>query len=88
MAKNIKVAMIVAAGKALEYIKKNPNADIEETIKHIMKIIKAEKNMKRAAIAAVNFALKLKEKNPNTSDKKIMQQIMNNMNDILSSAEE
>lgn len=88
MTKNVKVAMIVAAYKVLEYIKAKPNAESEEIISYIMKEIKSTGNSKLAAIAAANRVINYKRQSPSLKDKEAMQKLMNELNDILTSIEE
>ena len=76
-----KVKMMVAVGKALDYMKKKPGADTEETIKHVMKELRLRKDLKIKAIAAGSLALKYKERSK-MSDKEIMQKIMNELDKI------
>lgn len=88
MVKDMKVAMMVAVGKALDYKKKKPNVDIEEIAKYLMKLIKSQGKMKIASIAAASRAIKYKEQNPRELDKKIMQRVMNDIDEILKTTEE
>lgn len=85
---NVKIKMISAANSALSYLNKNPNADTEEVIKHIIHHAKANKGRKIAEIAAANYVLKYKEKNPKATEKQAMQNLLNNINKILESIQE
>ena len=76
-----KVAMMIAASKALEYKKQNPSAIIEEVMQHIINSINVERDAKIAAIASANKAIKYKEQA--MKDKEIMQKIMNESDQIL-----
>ena len=42
MTEKTKVAMMTAAAKALEYIKKNPRASHEEIFQHVMRVENAK----------------------------------------------
>jgi len=84
---NVKLEMITAASSALDYIKKNPNADSEQVMKHIIRSIKAEGEAKIAGIAAANHIVKFKEKNHKATQKQVMQELSNSMGEILKSIE-
>jgi len=84
---NVKLAMITAASSALDYLKKNPNADSEQVMKHIIRSIKAEGEAKIAGIAAANHVVKFKEKNSEATQKQVMQELSNSMRSILKSIE-
>ncbi len=79
----IKMAMMTAAAKSLEYMKRNPKASEEEIFQHVMKVERASGNAKIGAMAAVSRAYKYKQSNPKDTDKKIMQAIMNESEEIL-----
>ena len=81
--KDTKVAMMMAAGKALELKRKKPQADTEEILKQVMKDIKASGNAKIGAIAAASRAIKYREQEPGAKDKDIMQRVMNESSDIV-----
>ncbi len=83
MTEKIKVAMMTAAAKALEYLKNNPKASHEEIFQHVMKIEKTKGEAKLGAMAAVSKAIKYKEMDPTLSDKKIMQKIMDETMELL-----
>lgn len=83
---NPKVMMVIAAGKALDYKKMNPDAEPNEVIQYVMFSINAMSNIKINAIAAANRALRYKEQNPKSNDKEIMQRIMNEASEIIESA--
>lgn len=83
---NIKVTMITAVSKALDYKKKKPNAENEEIFQHIMKEIKATEKAKTAAIAAVNKALQYGEIEKK-SEKEILQHVMKELDKIIKSIE-
>ncbi|MFH1711422.1 MAG: hypothetical protein ABH840_03875 [Nanoarchaeota archaeon] len=84
---NTKLLMISAAASALDYLKKNPNADSEEVMKHVIRNIKAEDGKKIAGIAAANHVVKLREKNLKATQKQLMQDLSNSMDKILESIE-
>jgi len=84
---NVKLAMITAASSAMDYIKKNPNADSESVMKHIIKSIKDTGEAKIAGIAAANHVIKFKEKNSKATQKQVMQELSNSMRSILKSIE-
>ena len=83
---NPKVIMVIAAGKALDYKKINPDAPSNEVIQHVMFSINAMSSIKINAIAAANRALKYKEENPRLEDKMILQRIMNEASEIIETA--
>lgn len=78
--------MMIAAGKALDYKKMNPDAEPNEVIQHVMFSVNAMSSIKINAIAAANRALKYKEQNPKSDDKEILQRIMNESSEIIESA--
>ena len=80
-----KLAMVVAASSALDYLNKKPNAGIEEAMKHVIKNFKATGNARLAGIAAANHVLKFKEKNIKATEKQAMQNLANSTQDILDS---
>ena len=75
--------MMMAAGKALDYKKSNPDAESAEIMQHIMVNVGATGNAKISAIAAADRALKYKEENPRANDKEIMQRVMNESSEII-----
>lgn len=83
MTEKTKVAMMTAAAKALEYLKKNPKASHEEIFQHVMKTEKAKGEAKLGAMAAVSKAIKYKEMDSTLTDKKVMQKIMDESIEIL-----
>lgn len=85
---NSKVFMMVAAGKALDYKKRNPDAHSNEIIQHIVKDVDALGHVKISAIAAADRAIKYKDQNPKVPDKDIMQRIMDEAVEILETLEE
>ena len=84
---NTKLMMLTAASLALDYLKKNPNADSEEVMKHVIKNTKADGEAKLAGIAAANHVIKFKEKNWKATQKHVMQDLSNSMSNILESIE-
>lgn len=80
----IKIAMMTAASKALDYKKINTKADTEEIMQYIMTELKAKGQEKIGAMAAASKALKYKEES-GLNDKQIMQKVMNESDDILMS---
>ena len=85
---NSKMLMMVAAGKALDYKKMNPEANSGEVIQHIVNYIEALGHIKISAIAAADRAIRYKEQNPKSDDREIMQRIMNESSEILETLEE
>ena len=81
--KDVKMAMMVAASKAIEYKKKKPHAETEEILRYVMKAIIARGDAKIGAIAAATRAVKYKEQNPDAKDKEIMQRVMNESTEIV-----
>ena len=78
----IKIAMMTAASKALDYKKINPKADSEEVLQFIMKELKAKGQEKIGAMAAATKALGYLE-DSSLNHKQIMQKVMNDSEDIL-----
>ena len=87
MNEGIKMVMMTAAGKALDFKKLKPDADVEQITQHLMATIKSQKQAIIAGIAAAIRAVNYKERNPRMSDKEIMQKIMNETNEILENIE-
>lgn len=85
---NSKMLMMVAAGKALDYKKTNPDAHSSEIMQHIVNYIEALGHVKISAIAAADRAIRYKEQNPKANDKEIMQRIMDESSEILETLEE
>jgi hypothetical protein len=83
MISNIKLAMMLAATKALEYKKEHPDEEVEEMIKHIMHNFPSSSDAKVGAIAAANKAIKYKRGNPKMRDKEIVQMIADESDEIL-----
>lgn len=79
----IKLAIMTASAKTLEYMKKNPRASQEEVFQHVMKSEKAKGEAKIGAMAAVSKAHAYKEADSSASDKQIMQRIMNESEEII-----
>ena len=77
-----RISLMVAASKALDYKKKNPNAEIGEIMHSIMKDNEIIESAKTSAVPAVTRAIKYKE-STNLNDKQILQKIMNEMPEIL-----
>ncbi len=78
----IKIAMMTAASKALDYKKINPKADSEEVLQFIMKELKAKGQEKIGAMAAATKALNYLE-DSSLNHKQIMQKVMNDSEEIL-----
>ena len=85
--KDVKIAMIVSAGKTIDYLKDNKNAIAEEIMAHVMREVYAEGKAKRAAIASANFVINYKRKNLSASQKEIFHNLFDNTETILSSIE-
>lgn len=79
----IKLAIMTASAKTLEYMKKNSKSSQEDVFQHVMKTEKARGEAKIGAMAAVSKAYSYKEENPSASDKQIMQRIMNESEEII-----
>ncbi|MEM4702961.1 MAG: hypothetical protein QXP53_00525 [Candidatus Pacearchaeota archaeon] len=82
----IKLVMVMAASKALDYKRFHPNAESEEIFQHIMKEIPATGKTKAAAIAAVDRALQYKELEK-IKDKDVLQRVMNELDVIIKKVE-
>ncbi len=78
----IKIAMMTATSKALNYKKINPKADSEEVLQFIMKELKSKGQEKIGAMAAATKALDYLE-DKSLSHKQIMQKVMNDSEEIL-----
>lgn len=87
MSQNTKIAMIVAAGAALDYKEKSPKALNEEVMRYAMKKVNAKDHEKIIAIATVTKAIEYWNKNPRLTKKEVMQMIMNNSDEIISSVD-
>ncbi|MBU3913644.1 MAG: hypothetical protein KKB21_03745 [Nanoarchaeota archaeon] len=85
--KDVRLIMIAAASSALDFLKKNPNADSEQVMKHVIKNLKVEEGKKIAGIAAANHVIKFKEKNPRKTDRNAIQNLSDSMSKILKSAD-
>jgi hypothetical protein len=81
----IKIEMIRAASMALDFLKANPNAEIEQIMKHLMKNFSAVESSKLAGIAAANYAIRFMEKNPKSTQKQVMQNLTENIGNIIES---
>lgn len=79
----IKIAMMIAASKAMDYKKINPKSDSEEVLQFIMKELKAKGQEKIGAMAAASKALKYLEEDSSLTQKQIMQRVMNESEEIL-----
>ncbi|MFZ5955094.1 MAG: hypothetical protein ACOYT4_01610 [Nanoarchaeota archaeon] len=79
MAFENEMKMLSAMSEALRYRKMHPNADHEEIIKYMVKIIRREKNQtgKILMMAAVSKSLDLARQNPDYSDKEIIKIVVN-----------
>lgn len=85
--KDVKLAMMVTALAALDYLKLKPTADVESVMRHIIEKVHADNDAKIAGIAAANFVIKYVQQNPGLSQKQVMQQLVNSTNEILDSIE-
>ena len=85
--KDVKIAMIVAASKTLDYLKENKNADIEEVMGHILKEIRADDKAMLGAIAATNFVYKYKMKHYLASQKEVMKNLSSSTDMLLEKIE-
>ncbi|MEK6830519.1 MAG: hypothetical protein AABX77_00645 [Nanoarchaeota archaeon] len=86
--KDVRLAMIVSAGKTIDYLKFNKNADFEEVISQVMNEVNADGRAKLAAIATANFIISSKRRKSLGTQKEIFEDIHNNREAILSSIEE
>jgi len=84
--KDVRLAMVVSAGKTIDYLKFNKNADAEEIINHVMREVNAVGRAKLVAIATANFIINSQRKRL-LSQKEIFQDLHNNSETILSSIE-
>jgi len=82
--KDVRIAMIAAASKTLDYIQSNKYATVEEVMSHILKEVYAHDDVKRGAIAAANFTYKYKMKHHLLSNKEILREVSNSIGDLLS----
>ena len=71
-----KMSMMIGALKALDFIKKNPNADIEKIIRHVMTEIQNKCEDKVSAIAGASKAIEIRQKDSKINDRAIAQRIM------------
>ncbi len=85
MIKDEKIAMIVGASSAYSYKKKNPYAENERIMRHVMMDIKAGRDVKIVGIAAANFVINYLNRNPKATEKEVMQNLANETGKILSS---
>ncbi len=87
MEKDVKIEMVKAASLALDFLKKNPQADTEKIMQHVIKNYKPEteekEKFKLAGMAAANHAIKFRERVPQATQKQIMQNLTDNLNSIL-----
>lgn len=80
----VRVAMVTAASQALDYVTKNPNADTEEVLRHIMTNMHVRGDEKVGAIVGANKALKEKQQS-GKANRVIVQDIMDQSEAILAS---
>lgn len=79
MIKEIEIAVVNSASKALKIYKKAPNLSIEEIIKKVILFLQADdmnQKAKIAAIAAVNGAIKLKKQHKELLDREIIERFL------------
>ena len=88
MKQDKKMDMMIGALKALDYLKKNPNAEIEKTIRFVMDNIEGKCQDKVSAIAGASKAIQIKEKSPRMTDKVIAQTIMEDAESIIGEGKE
>lgn len=74
MINDAEIAIVSAASKALELLKKDPYMPIEEIIKIVMLHVNASSNAKIQAIAAVNGVVKIRREDRTMTDRQIVQQ--------------
>ncbi len=77
MIDNEQIAMIVGASAALAYRRKNPSADSEEIIKHIVSAIELDRDTKVFGVAAANFVAKYTTLKPQATEREVMQSLTN-----------
>lgn len=82
-----KLVIVQAVCSAFAYLKKNPNASIEEVMAKAMKSADASK-MNLPGIAAVNSLFKYLQENPKAEEKKAIQHVMNHLPEIIKSIEQ
>ena len=85
--KKRKISIMVAASRALDYKKNNPNAEIDEIMNSIMKDSEIIEFANISSVPAVTRVVKYKENNPSLSDREILQRIMNEIPEIISITE-
>lgn len=83
MEKEIEIAMIAAANKAIKYQKENAHADMEKVIRHVMESVPYKNEVKIAAIASVSAVLKYKEKNPYATDREVLRFILEKIPELM-----
>jgi hypothetical protein len=79
MIKEIEIAIVNAANRALKMYSKAPNLSTEETIKKIMPFLEGDdmnEKAKVAAIAAVNGVLKIKRQHKELLDREIIEKFL------------
>ncbi|MEK6871607.1 MAG: hypothetical protein AABX16_01765 [Nanoarchaeota archaeon] len=86
--KDVKLAMMVSASKAFDYLKRNPRAEVEEVIDFVMREIYAEDEAKVAGVAAANFVVNYVRKHFLAPQKEVLQKLVNNSDAILSEIED
>jgi hypothetical protein len=88
MAEDKKMVMVQAGSLAYSYKKKNPNAEAEELIRHVMSGLGSKKENKVFGIAAADYVLKYLTKNPDAREKEVMQALVNQTASILGNIDE
>ena len=87
MEKDIGVAMIAAATKAIKYKKENPNSMIDEVINHVMRSMSYRDEVKIGAVASASAVYNFKEKNPRANEKEVLRFIVSEMSGMINKLE-
>ena len=83
MEKEIGIAMIAAANKAIEYTNKNFNSSIEEVLSHVMENANYKGELKLGAIVSASAAFHFRERNPRAKDREVFQFILNKIPELV-----
>jgi hypothetical protein len=83
MEKEVGIAMIAAASKAIKYKNENSGARIDEVITYVMRNLFCRPEAKIGAVASASAAFNFKEKNPRAKDKEVFQFIVGKMPEMI-----
>jgi len=83
MEKDIGLAIIAAADRAIKFQNQNPNVAIEEAISHAMDGGGIPNEARIVAIAAATEVFHFKEKNRRAKDKEVLKAIINKIPEII-----